>query len=110
MKTITINYEGKKYTLEYTREAIKQFESMGYSINDLGQKVYTIRIPLIYCGLKANHAAITMKKAEDIYNSLNRRDKFMEMLVDMIVDTYTVLTGENAEGNSDWEANWSDEK
>ena len=110
MKSITINYEGKQFKVEFTREAVKSFENMGYSLGDLSQKVYTVRTPLLFCGLKTNHPTITLKKAEDIYNSLNHRDTFMEKLVEMIVDTYTDLTGENAEGNAAWEANWSDEQ
>ena len=110
MKTIAINYEGKQYKLEYTREAVKQFENMGYSLNDLSQRVYTVRIPLVFCGLKANHPTMSVKKAEEIYNSLNNREKFMEALIDMIAETYTELTGDNEQGNATWEANWSDEK
>lgn len=110
MKSLVITFGDKKYKAEFTREAVKNFEGMGFTTDDLRNKYATAIVPFFYCALKSNHPTISMKKAQEIYDSLNNRVEFISKLMEMYAETYQSLTDENESGNATWEANWSDEQ
>ncbi len=114
-KQITIKYNGKDYTLEFTRKTAKLFIQMGYKLTDVIEKAVVAVIPFVMCAFKQHHAGITEAKAEEIYMQIptNQKTAFLNALVEMYSDTYTSIIGdENAEdneGNATWGTNWEQE-
>ena len=85
-KKICIPYNGKKYSLEFTRSTVSAMEKTGFSINELGAKVATIN---------------------KIYDGLSNKSGLMKVLAEMYSEAvYTLLSDdeEENEGNPGWEA------
>jgi hypothetical protein len=54
-KTLNFEYKGKEYTLEYTRETIKQMEREGFVAEDVANKPM-LTLPKLFAGaFKAHH-------------------------------------------------------
>lgn len=105
-KKITIPYNGKTYTLTYTRSTVRMMEKQGFKINELTDMPATM-IPLLFHGaFLANHPNTKGDTKEAIFDSLGNRSKLVEVLVEMYADTYNTLFDngdEDAdEGNSGW--------
>lgn len=116
-KTITLNYEGKAYTLEFTRATAKMFEDMGYTPADIFTRPNSCVIPFIWCAFKANHAQIKQSLVEKIYGAVpsSTKQDLLTAIIRMYTDTYNSLLGgdkadgEGDEGNVTWEQSWSDD-
>ena len=89
-KKICIPYNGKKYTLEFTRSTVSAMEKTGFSINELGDKPATM--------------IATINK---IYDGLSNKSGLVKVLAEMYSEAvYTLLSDdeEENEGNPGWEA------
>lgn len=114
MKQITINCQGKDYTLEFTRATAAAFIQLGFSVSDIYERAPVAMIPFVHCAFKSKHPAMSKTKAEEIFDSIPSKEKpkFTAALVTMFTDTYTSLIGSDngsAEGNATWEQNWDGE-
>lgn len=101
---ISVEYEKRAYTLEYTRETIRQMESMGFIADELFTKP-AIRIPeLFYGAFAAHHRGIKRKEVDKIFESIPNRSELIQKLVEMYRDTLSTLIDENegSEGNATW--------
>ncbi len=103
-KTIEIEYEGKTYTLEFTRNSVKQLENRGFKISELRDKPANL-IPEFFAGaFIANHRFVKREIVDKIFDNLKNKDGLIEVLGDMYNDTLTSLIGddEEKEGNIAW--------
>lgn len=106
-KPIVFEYEGKKYTLTYTRQSIKAVEKMGFDIEDVAKKPMSM-VPLLFHGaFMANHRGVPPDKTEEILYSLPERGKLISRLVELYNYPLAVLIGdddaEGGEKNAVWE-------
>jgi len=104
---ITITYENRTYTLEYTRETVRTMESMGFVADELFTKP-ALRIPeLFYGAFAAHHRGIKRKDVDRMFNGLTNRSDLIQKLVEMYRDTLSTLMDEpeGAEGNVTWTVN-----
>ena len=46
-KTLTVKYDDKEYTLEFTRNSIKKMEAKGFEIDKVGSKPMTM-LPALF--------------------------------------------------------------
>lgn len=102
---VTLTYNGVPYTLEYDRMSIKTMEANGFSLNDFKAKpMSTIDIAFQGAFIK-HHRKIKQTLIEEIYENLNNKEKFVEVLITMISETYEALfdTPNGDEGNVEWE-------
>lgn len=106
-KRIEIPYNGKKYTLEFTRATVSSLEKSGFSINELGSKPATM-IPMLFSGaFAANHPSTKVATINKIYDGLGDKQGLVKALAEMYSDSvYTLLADEDedSEGNPGWEA------
>ena len=67
VEPIVLEYEGgKTYTLEFSRETVKQAERAGFNREDFGPKMM-IRIPeLFYYSFMKNHPSVSKEKTDQI--------------------------------------------
>lgn len=115
MKQITITYQGKAYTLEFTRATAADFIRQGFEPTDIFLKAPLATIPFVHCAFKSKHPTVARKKVEEIFDEIpeNQKTSFLSALNTMFTETYTSLIGDeengSAEGNATWEQSWDGE-
>lgn len=106
-KQINFEYEGKEYTLEFTRESIKQMEREGFVLEDVVRKPM-LTLPVFFAGaFKAHHKYDTkQKKIEEIFEKFTNKQALFSKLVDMYqYPMETMLDEDTQEGNAiEWNA------
>ena len=96
---------GKKYTLEYNREAIEVMERQGFVASEMVKKPMTM-LPLAFQGLfYKNHKDVRKSFIDECYDRFPNKMELIEVIADMINQTYSELTDEeakNKKGNLTW--------
>lgn len=104
--TIHFTYEGKDYTLEYTRRTVTEMEKSGFSGAKVSEMPLTT-LPMLFAGaFRAHHRATPSDTIEKIYKKLPDKESLYETLVRMYNEPIEALMeepGEN-EGNLEWTA------
>lgn len=112
-KTITLTYAGKEYTLEFTRETVKQMMHRGFKITDIGD-MSLVRIYELFEGsFAAHHPSVSKKLAEEILDHTPDVTGLVNALCEMYNEPLqTLIDGpsEDDEGKSSWATGWSREK
>ncbi len=107
-KTITINYEGKDYVLEYTRRSVETLEKQGFSIEDIGTKPMST-LPALFAGaFLAHHRYIKSDVVDAIFEKLTNKKELLGKLAEMYNEPLEALMDEpeESEGNLNWGASW----
>ena len=109
VKNIIFEYEDKEYTLEFTRESIKQMEREGFVLEDVARKPM-LTLPVFFAGaFKAHHKFDTkQKKIDEIFEKFTNKQALFAKLLDMYqYPMEEMIDNENDEGNAiAWEANF----
>ena len=107
-KKITFTNDKVKYTLEFTRAAVKQMEAEGFNISDASTKMVST-IPALFAGaFIANHPDITQEEIDKIYEAMPEKTALIEKLAIMYSDVINTLLSEPEEGSKkiEWRASW----
>ena len=107
-KQIIFTYDGKDYTLEYTRRTIKQMEDEGFVARNIDDKPMTL-LPALFAGaFKARHRFVKQDVIDEIYAHMPNKDKLIEKLAEMYNEPIMSLMEEpdDAAKNVDWMASW----
>lgn len=107
-KTIEFSYEGKDYTLEYTKRTVMQMEAEGFVVQDIDRKPMTI-LPAMFAGaFKAHHRWIKQEEIDKIYAHMPDKEKLVAALAEMYNEPIIGLMDEpeSTEGNVDWIKSW----
>ena len=114
-KTITINYEGAEYTLEYTRKSIETMERQGFVLSDVKSRPVWARDLSPYKEASAafykkeDHRYVKKEKVDAIFENLTNKEVLFEKLAEMYAEPLESLMDEpeeNTEGNVTWAMNW----
>jgi len=98
-KKIEFEYEGTKYCLEYSRDAIKVMERQGFDLNKfMSQPMTSVDLAFEGAFLK-NHRTIKAAKVKEIYEALGNKNELANELLDMISETYNTLFDDNEDSN-----------
>lgn len=83
-KQINLEYNGKKYCLEYTRESVKQMEREGFVANEIITKPM-LTLPKLFAGaFKAHHKYDAKQKViDEIFDALANKGALLEKLAEM---------------------------
>ena len=93
-KTIGFTYEGKDYTLEFTRRTIKQMEDEGFVAKNIDDRPMTL-LPALFAGaFKAHHRFVKQDVIEEIYANMPNKDKLIEKLAEMYNEPILALMEE----------------
>lgn len=110
-KNISLEFENKTYTLEYTLDSIVVMEQTGFVADDLFKYPATM-IPLLFYGaFREHHRGIKRKDVDRIYKAIPNRADLVAALVEMYRDTVTTAFIANKdedaanEGNVTWTVN-----
>lgn len=91
-KQINLEYNGKIYCLEYTRETVKQMEREGFVANDIVVKPMNT-LPKLFAGaFKAHHKFDAKQKTiEEIFDTLTNKGALVEKLAEMYAEPMEAL-------------------
>lgn len=109
-KQITFEYKSKEYTLEYTRESVKQMEREGFKGEDILNKPM-LTLPKLFAGaFKAHHKFDTKQKTiDEIFELFTNKQALVEKLAEMYAEPMeTLMDDDNIdEGNAiAWDASF----
>lgn len=107
-KTIGFTYEGKDYTLEFTRRTIKQMEDEGFVAKNIDDRPMTL-LPALFAGaFKAHHRFVKQDVIDEIYANMPNKDKLIEKLAEMYNEPILTLMEEPEDSakNVDWMTSW----
>ena len=101
---ISFEYEGTKYTLEYTAASLKQLERQGFSLGKIDENAVSANEELFAGAFLANHQYVPKRKRLEIYKELcesdENGDKLMEVINNMIAEALEELNSHK--GNVKW--------
>lgn len=104
-KTISFKYDGKEYTLEFTRDTVRQMERNGFVAEDIVTKPATT-IPDLFAGaFIKHHNTVKRDKRDKMFNSFTDKQKLIRGLIDMYNDTLDTLLDDES-GNVEWTPSW----
>ncbi len=109
-KQLVFEYKNNEYTLEYTRETVKQMEREGFVASEIMTKPMNT-LPKLFAGaFKANHKYdVKQKQIDEIFDLFTNKNALIEKLAEMYHEPFEALMdNENVdEGNAiAWEANF----
>ena len=109
-KQLNFEHKGKEYTLEYTRESVRQMEREGFVAGDIISKPMNT-LPKLFAGaFKAHHRYdIKQKEIDEIFELFKNKQALVEKLAEMYAEPMETLMDDEsvAEGNAiAWEANF----
>ena len=107
-KQLIFTYEGKDYTLEFTRRTVAEMEKKGFIASDITDKPMTT-LPALFAGaFLAHHRFVKEDIINDIYSKLTKKEDLIGKLAEMYNEPILALVEEpeTAEGNLDWTATW----
>lgn len=103
-KKIKLSYEGKEYTLEYTRNTALALEQSGFVMSDVRNKPVSSLVTLFNGAFVANHRRLEGSVVEKIFDSLKDKEKLLAALVGMYDETVSsLMDSTDDEGNATWE-------
>ena len=107
-KQLHFTYDGKDYTLEFTRRTVAEMEKKGFIASDITDKPMTT-LPALFAGaFLAHHRFVKGDIINDIYSKLTKKEDLIGKLAEMYNEPILALVEEpeKAEGNLDWTATW----
>lgn len=108
-KQISFEYDGKQYTLEFTRKSIEIMERQGFNINDIADKPMTT-LPALFAGaFIARHRFVKREIIDEIYSKLTNKQELLQKLAEMYNEPLEALMEDpdDNEGNAvNWEASF----
>lgn len=108
-KTLNFEYKGKEYTLEYTRETVKQMEREGFVAEDIIARPM-LTLPKLFSGaFKAHHKFDAKQKViDEMFEHFTNKGALLEKLAEMYHEPFDeLMDDDNIEGNAiAWEANF----
>lgn len=108
-KTVALTYEGKEYTLEFTRETVRQMERRGFKLSEVAETPMTV-VPELFAGaFRANHPRLDRGLIDEILDSLPDVRELIGVLCEMYNEPLETLLNGAAEedgGKASWAASW----
>lgn len=107
-KQLNFTYDGKDYTLEFTRRTVAEMEKKGFIASDITEKPMTT-LPALFAGaFLAHHRFVKEDVINDIYSKLTKKEDLIGKLAEMYNEPILALVEEPEEdkGNVNWTATW----
>ncbi len=109
-KQITFAHSGKEYTLEYTRESIKQMEREGFVSGDVINKPMNT-LPRLFAGaFKAHHRydGTKQKDIDAMFDLFTNKAALLEKLAEMYSEPMEALMDDPADSKNAiaWDASF----
>ena len=100
-KTMTFTYDGKDYTLEFTRQTVVQTENMGFNAQYIDTKPITSLSILFRGAFLAHHRDLPAKEIDKIFENFSK-EGLLEALADLYYEPIRVLMEDNSKNAVKW--------
>lgn len=80
---IVFEHKGTQYTLEFSRDSVKQMERAGFNISDAADKPITSLDILFRGAFICHHPRTSQAVIEEIWDSLSDKDGLFDALADL---------------------------
>lgn len=105
---IAVTYKKQDYTLEYSRQAVKNMEDNGFVLDQISEKPVTMIPLLVYGAFMKHHRGIKRALVDEIYDNIigkmgkDGEEGFVQTLLEMYAETVNTLTDDESvdEGNA----------
>ncbi len=107
-KQISFTYEDMEYTLEFSRNTIRQMERGGFRFDKISEEPATY-IPMLFEGaFLANHRRVKSETINGIFNSIQAKDELIPKLAAMYQEALSTLMEDPKDDAKKvtWEANF----
>lgn len=107
-KQLIFNFEGKEYTLEFTRRTVSEMEKKGFIASEIMDKPMT-SLPALFAGaFLAHHRFVKQETIDMIFSKLTNKEDLISKLAEMYNEPIMSLVEEPEEdkGNVNWTATW----
>lgn len=99
-KELRFSFDGKDYTLAFTRNTVKMMEANGFNAEELKSKP-NLNIERLFAGaFLANHKHIQQNVIDKIFQKLPDKEKLLAKLIEMYNEPVEALFAEPDEGNA----------
>lgn len=100
-KTIRFSYNGKDYTLEYTRRAVRVVNERGFRPDELRNNTI-VMVPLLFSGaFFAHHRNVPEKEINEIWEQMQNKEDLLTALGEMYSQPTEALM-DDSQGNVSW--------
>lgn len=94
---ITVTYKNEDYTLEYSRNAVRQMEQQGFVLDQIAEKPMNMVPLLVYGAFMKNHKGVKRALVDEIYEHIADKigdgdNGFIHALLEMYAETVNTLT------------------
>lgn len=108
-KRIKIEYDGVKYTLEYSRKTVQAMEEAGFRIDEMDSMPMTM-LPKLFSGaFLMHHSRVKQELVDEIFDAQKGKVKLLHALTELYSEPFKAMFGEDGEdgededeGNFDW--------
>ena len=107
-KQLNFEYNGTKYTLEYTRRTVEQMEREGFVAEDIKSKPVTM-LPTLFAGaFKAHHKFVKREVIDEIFSKMTNKGDLIGRLAEMYNEPIMALVDEPdaSSENLTWTQSW----
>jgi hypothetical protein len=99
-KQIIFNYEGRDYTLEFTRKSVETLERSGFIAADIAEKPM-LTLPALFAGaFIAHHRTVKKETIDEIFDKLSNKQDLIAKLAEMYNDPIISLIDEPEENDA----------
>lgn len=98
---ITMNETGEKFTLEFSREAVRFAEARGFSVSNVGDFPMTKVPDLFYFAFRMHHKNVSRERTDRIlFDEMGGMpDGMLERLINLYSEPFTVFNRTDEDGN-----------
>lgn len=82
-KTMTFTFDGKEYTLSFTRETVIATENKGFNVGEINSKPIKSLTLLWRGAFLAHHSTLTIEEVDSIFDKIDKNG-----LLDALLDIY----------------------
>ena len=100
-KTMTFTYDGKDYTLEFTRKTVIETENMGFNAQYIDTKPITSLSILFRGAVLAHHRDTRVSEIDKIFESFTK-EGLLEALADLYYEPIKVLMENDSKNAVKW--------
>ena len=107
-KQLNFTFEGKDYTLEFTRRTVEQMEKEGFVADDVKRMPMTA-LPTLFAGaFKAHHKFVKREVIDEIYSKMTNKGDLIGRFAEMYNEPIMALLDEPEESseNLTWTQSW----
>lgn len=105
-KQIYYEFDGKEYTFEFTRSAIKRMEERGFDFDKANAAPMTAAYDLFCGALYAHHSALNTKTRDKMFDELTDLNGWTDDFIEMYKDAFEATADGAEEGEKKRTKNW----